>query len=686
MRTSHARIQGPACALSAVLALFAAVAAPSSQVAAAAPDAAAAASCPSGDTAFRSEPAGEAIDTRTERAAVREANNLTAAQMRHVENDPAAWVDRCGAVFFVEPGTPDPAPAEEGPRAADAAAPTTVDVLNLSSRPASEHTIYLDFTGDTTTGTQWNVDYGATITSAPYSLNAPADTNFDAEERDEIYAAWRSVAEDFAVFDVNVTTAQPSADALTRTSSADPTYGTRVVITPSNVISDARASGGVAYLGTFAATGGERYQPAWVFSNYAGRYGDSIAQAIAHEAGHNFGLNHDGNASASYDSGADGWAPIMGASYARRVSHWSAGEYPGANNREDDVAIIATAAPTLTDDHGNTAATATTLTPTNPAHGILATRTDVDAFTFTAAGQTHLSLSGPAGVSNADLSLRILDATGQQIGASNPTRPDVSAEAAMHATWSATLPATVATYTVLVDGVGYGDPTVLGRYSDYGSLGAYTLTLSAEDPTPPLTLTALTAAVNAQVGQPFAPTRLVQPSGGRAPYSYTAGIIPSGMSFDTGGNLFGTPDYPGSQWLTVTVTDSIGTTVSAEIALTISPATPPVPPGGDTDDTEVGGADDDDDPDADDDDTAAPKFHTRRLPTARRGSPYRAVIKFTGATTVRTGRAPAGITVTQSGNRLIVRGKPKAAGVHQIKVVLRAAKTTTRHAFTLRVR
>lgn len=700
MRPSPARVRGPLpSALTTALSALVTAALLSSGVGAAAhaaptsPDTSG--SQPSCDgsamaAVFDPEPVGEAVTSRTDRATVRAVNDLTFAQVRDIEADPAAWVDECGAVFYVEAPTPSPTtptPTAPSARALSTAAQTPPDVLNLSSRPGSNRTIYLDFTGEVTTGTAWNTTaYGDPILSGPYSLNAPADTNFDAEERAEIYTAWRSVSEDFAPFDVNVTTAEPPTDALTRTSSSDPTYGTRAVITPTNVIGDGCGCGGVAYLDTFDLTGSQRYQPAWVFSNAAGRTGANIAQAISHEVGHNFGLSHDGNTTQSYDSGYDGWAPIMGASYSRRVSHWSAGEYPGANNTEDDVAIIAAMAPVVADDHANGPSGATILTDHNPLTGVLGTRTDIDAFTFTAAGKTVVSVSGPDGISNADLSLRILNSAGQQIGDANPTRPDATPEAAMHATWSATLPPTASTYTVIVDGVGFGAPTTLGRYSDYGSLGAYVISLSANDPTPALTVTATTPTLTARVGQPLAPTRLVEPQGGHPPYAYTAAVIPSGMSFDTGGNLFGTPEFPGSQWLSITVIDSHGATVSADIALTIDPAAPvnPTDPTGDGTGDDTTGTD----TGTGDGTTLAPKFRSGHLPTARHGNTYKAKIRYTGpdGTKARVRGLPAGLRVTSNRSGLVLRGTPKAPGRYRVKVTLVAKDATIRRAFTLRVR
>ena len=65
---------------------------------------------------------------------------------------------------------------------------------------------------------------------------------------------------------------------------------------------------------------GDTYKPALVFYDKLGPGNEKyIAEAISHEAGHNMGLSHDGNATTGYysgqGSGATGWAPIMGVGY-----------------------------------------------------------------------------------------------------------------------------------------------------------------------------------------------------------------------------------------------------------------------------------------------------------------------------------------------------------------------------------
>jgi hypothetical protein len=96
----------------------------------------------------------------------------------------------------------------------------TTDTFRLHSRPASNKKIYLDFDGHLTTNTSWNKNYtkGNPITTAAYSIDA--DPTFSSEEHARIQSIWKRVKEDFATFDVDVTTEEPSADHLAMTTSA----------------------------------------------------------------------------------------------------------------------------------------------------------------------------------------------------------------------------------------------------------------------------------------------------------------------------------------------------------------------------------------------------------------------------------------------------------------------------------
>ncbi|NYE38692.1 hypothetical protein F4692_003842 [Nocardioides cavernae] len=486
---------------------------------------------------------GDALQSGLSMSVLRTHNALSTDELQHLAEDDTTWVDPCARVFVVDEAAP---PAQQDAVAVAPAAGVPADVFDLSSRPGSTRTIYLDFDGATYAGTRWR--NGEQIVSAPFSVDDDPST-FSDVERAQIYLAWQTVAEDYAPFDVNVTTRQPAASALTRSSASDPTFGMPVVITPTNSVGSGCGCGGMAYVGVMGNAGANDYQPAWIFTSGSGTNGYNVGQVISHEVGHTFGLHHDGTSQTSYYSGAKDWAPIMGSSYNRRASQWSRGDYPDASNTEDDVAIISQVAPALADDHANGAVGATKIAVGTTTAGVIGTRTDVDAFTFTAGGPITLAVAGPAGYSNLDVRLTVLDALGRTVATLDPTA-DSASDASMSALWSVELPAS-ATYTALVEGVGNGDPAEAGRYSDYGSLGSYTVSLSAGlTATPP----PVTSTPPASTTPPTAPT-----VGSTAPVG-TAKDMPG-----TGG----TRATPSIEFVTRTLPAArVGRTYRAEIRFT----------------------------------------------------------------------------------------------------------------------
>lgn len=390
-------------------------------------------------------------------------------------------LDLRGRVFFVEPST-DPVRAAvlaaTTPKAATAAVPPYPldQTFLLHSRPGAQRVVYLDFDGEVVTNTGWAPN--ATLNAQAFDLDGAAGS-FSASERERIQFIWQRVAEDYAPFDVDVTTEQPLASDLERSSLSDQRYGTRAVITRSLTELCGRDCGGVAYLGTFDASSNWRYfQPAWVFfDNLANGDEKSIAEAVSHEVGHNLGLLHDALQGDDYydghGSGPTGWAPIMGVGFYRSLVQWSRGQYPGADNLEDDLAIMPTnGAPLREDDFGSSLATASALDAqlqnglmTVDRSGVIERDSDSDYFQFTSgAGEVQLGISAGAMVrsSNLDIAATLYDANGMVIASAND--PDGL---------SAALTVNVASgsYTLRVEGIGDQNPAP--GYSDYGSLGQY---------------------------------------------------------------------------------------------------------------------------------------------------------------------------------------------------------------------
>ncbi len=428
-------------------------------------------------------------------------NDLSAAELTDLlTTDRSAWVDVSGAVFFKDEVAS--APASDP---VSAAAPLDQTFL-LHSNPGASKTIYLDFDGGSASATGWHVSYPATPTTQPaWDLTGDPGV-FDDAERTAIQTIWQSVAEDYAPFDVDVTTADPGPAGTNRANIADTSYGSHVLITPSSAAHEAicnptnngSACGGVAYLSVFdavAGAGGDGYgyrQPAWVFPQKLGNSPKNIAEAASHEVGHNFGLRHDANATAGYDSGHGIWAPIMGVGYSRPVSQWSKGDYVGADNQEDDIAIIRGVAGPRADEAPTGIAGAPAI-PTGTAY--VTSRTDIDTYLLgTCTGQVTVSASALDTLADLDILLSILDATGQIVATDDvpSTQRNVSTASGMGASLAQTL--TTGTYYASIDGVGNG-PWSTG-YDDYGSLGAYTLAVAGCGVALATTTTTLGAVVN----------------------------------------------------------------------------------------------------------------------------------------------------------------------------------------------
>ena len=385
-------------------------------------------------------------------------------------NDPTFAVDGNDELLYV-----DLAPDAAG-TAGDGGVPTVVEptleaAFSLASRPGADHTIHLDFDGHVTEGTTWQ--RGRRIESPTYSQDVD-HSRFNDAELAVIVATYEAVAEDFAPFDVNVTTIEPPVDDLRDTGGGDTRWGVRVVITDDVTTICQQGCGGVAYLGSFDDLYDE---PVFVFN----RSQTGVIEAASHEAGHALNLRHDGFGSSAYYGGhTDGisWGPIMGASYNRTVTQWSAGDYVSATNGEDDLAIISSLTNGngfgyVPDDHGGTAASATAV-GSGLHTGTISTTSDVDTFQVTTTGGLTVDASPHPANPNLDIALWVTDSTGATVATSDQAST-LSA--------SVSLPSASGTYAIHVDGTGWGNPFASepSGWTDYGSLGNYTLDVTAID-------------------------------------------------------------------------------------------------------------------------------------------------------------------------------------------------------------
>jgi len=245
----------------------------------------------------------------------------------------------------------------------------------MNSYPSAAPTIYLDFDGQTVSGTSWNV-------SGPIFCGA---SGLNSTQITEVF---NRVAEDYRPFTVNITTDS------TKYFSAPANKRMRVIIT---VTSDWYGSaGGVAFLNSFNWSDNT---PCFVFSALLSYNTKNIAEASSHEAGHTLGLRHQSTYSSScaktseynygVGSGETSWAPIMGAGYSKNLTTW----YNGPNSIscatiQKDLDVITSSANGITyraDDYTSNFNSAPLQTFTNSVFnnsGLIEKNTDADLFKF----------------------------------------------------------------------------------------------------------------------------------------------------------------------------------------------------------------------------------------------------------------------------------------------------------------
>jgi hypothetical protein len=401
-----------------------------------------------------------------------------------------------GPVFIVEPRISEAEVMADTSRVAPVHTDISVaNAFTLHSRPASSRKIFLDLNGHNVSGSGWDDDgtFGDPSVSRfipGYNIQGRSD-RYSTLERQNIIETWSAVAEDFAMFDVDVTTETPPESDLDRTNLADTRYGVRVVITDqTNKIATWCGCGGIAYVGVFDHYEGKEgdgnphnaYSPAFAFTSQDFN-GKIISDIVSHEVGHTLGLVHDGHGSNEYYQGAGGWAPIMGAGYNQPLVQWSDGTYVSATNPENDTAIMQNfGVNLLLDDHNDVTNLSSPLELNVPETGVISTRTDVDAFSFVPLTNTvEISVKLPSRSPNLDVYLVVKDSLGNTIATSNPAFTVASGGVATGLATSKTLTGLIPgdLYYALIDGSGFG-PAGLTEYSDYGSLGDYRIEVLGE--------------------------------------------------------------------------------------------------------------------------------------------------------------------------------------------------------------
>jgi len=485
------------------------------------------------------------------------------------------WVDRQGRIFFADSHTPDPALAPavtEGSVSQEALVPVEQTFV-LHSRPSATKKIYLDFNGHTTSGTSWKdiKDGDSTFVTPAYDFDGNPAT-FSSTELERIQYIWQRVAEDYAPFDVDVTTEDPGVEGLRKTTSADMQYGIRVAIGGASTDWYSTSGyGGVAYIGSFDW---DSDTPCFVFANNLGSGNEKyVAEAISHEVGHTLDLYHDGTSTVGYyqghGTGVDGWAPIMGVGYYKPVVQFSKGEYADANNTEDDLVKITAAynIPSIADDYGNDFATASPI----PAgqflvNGLIERSADVDMFKFNAGSGTFVINIGVDSRSpNLNVKATLYNGNGDAVAVSEPAD---SLAASFNLSGMA-----AGAYFLAVEGAGAGSPLNTG-YSDYGSIGIYAINGTVPQSGYPVAVASANPTGGyAPLTVQFSSTGSQDPDGGSLNYSWAFGNGTTSME----ANPTAVYTIPGTYTAELTVTDVEGFSSSATVHITVQDNTPAAP-------------------------------------------------------------------------------------------------------------
>lgn len=323
----------------------------------------------------------------------------------------------------------EPSPANPYPAVAESSAVDGLPILH--SNPSSSKTVHLNFRGNVITS-DWIFNEGQNIKGLEtYAFDFDNDaSHFGAVDQSMIQQIWAIVAEDFAPFDIDVTTDYSGG------------YGNGLAV---NVAMGDTNMNGTLRTGTARLDGfvngvdlpaiiptqnirremaihlieedyGVSYKPdEKIILHYMDTrmldIGMAIGNTVSHESGHFFGMQHDRALNGDeYDRGTDAWTPLMGtnlshdrSTWSRHLVNWQWIDHVHTPIYEDNFAqLIGVLGPRL-DDHGDSDELAPPMADVNAGvrfegAGIISTMSDVDVFSFVAprGGEYAIDVNVPA--------------------------------------------------------------------------------------------------------------------------------------------------------------------------------------------------------------------------------------------------------------------------------------------------
>ena len=292
---------------------------------------------------------------------------------------------------------------------------TSIPVLN--SNPSATAAIYLDFNGH----------FDATWAATTPVFDSDGDrSTFSDNELAYITDVWKIVAEDYAPFNINVTTVEPAVLAPGVPGSAANGVALRVAIGGSaSVIGQSSAVVGYAIFNSFTNSANNL---AFVFPESAPAFISSVATtgtSASHNAGFSFGLRRQ---SGVYNIANKTQGIMNSANFGYDDATWSL-TADTLGSLQDDMAMLSNSLNGFgyrADDVGGTIATAAPLNGANgvfTASGIIGNTSDVDVFALSssAARGLRIDVGGSVIGQNLDIVIDYLDAAGNVILTANPS-------------------------------------------------------------------------------------------------------------------------------------------------------------------------------------------------------------------------------------------------------------------------
>lgn len=411
-------------------------------------------------------------------------------------DDPTTWIDSEARLLVKDPLDPH-VDTNDHPRTAPRTATLEAtaeppapyaDTFRLHSLPGSQRTIFLDFDGADLTHTHWDTWEGVKGTYGGWDP-AGNGTTFTDDELLLVQQVWATVAEDYAPYDVNVTTQDPGRAALARSGPTDDVYGARVLFSDSDTLFQKVGGGstvGVAYLGIFdEVIGNAPVAPALVLTSRLPADPALVGDVASHEVGHTLDLDHVDGLPGTPPT-TDLYGPIMqGYITHAAVTQWTA---------PDTTQIPRGGLALREDEAGGTRDTAVPL-PAPAIDGVVSSATDEDWWTLTHCTDMTATVTPAPYSPNLDVVLRLVDAQGTTVTTDAPaTTVTNGVVSGLGARISRTL---TGVHHLVVTGGGDGVGGTTVDYDATGSLGAYTLEVTgcehhATPPGPPRAVEAVT--------------------------------------------------------------------------------------------------------------------------------------------------------------------------------------------------